>query len=101
VSSAASSSKPAAANFTRVVDVAQYSGADWANEVRREKALTIDQAKAIAAADPKITYFFITKGGQMSLGTKGVFHTGDVVFFSGKPWYGSAPGLADAYEKTP
>lgn len=102
LSSSSSSSKPAAtAIFNRVADVAQYGGADWANEVRRDKALTIDQAKAIAAANPKITYFFITKGVQMSLGAKGVFRTGDVVFFSGKPWYGSAPGLADAYQKAP
>jgi len=99
VSSAASSSKAAVVAFSRVADVAQYSGADWANEVRRDKGITIDQAKALAAANPKITYFFITKGGQMSLGAKGVFRTGDVVFFSGKPWYGSAVGLADAYEK--
>ncbi len=102
LSSSSSPSKPAAAPiFNRVADVAQYGGADWANEVRRDKALTIDQAKAIAAANPKITYFFITKGVQMSLGAKGVFRTGDVVFFSGKPWYGSAPGLADAYQKAP
>ena len=85
--------------FKQVLNVAQYSGADWANEVRRDKALTLDQAKAIAAANPKITYFFNTKGWQMSLGAKGVFRTGDVVFFSGKPWYGAAAGLADAYEK--
>lgn len=99
LSSVANSSKAAAVVFKQVLNVAQYSGADWANEVRRDKALTLDQAKAIAAANPKITYFFITKGGQMSLGGKGVFRTGDVVFFSGKPWYGSAAGLADAYEK--
>jgi hypothetical protein len=98
-SSASSAPKAAAVDFNRVVDVAQYSGADWANEVRRDKGLTLDQAKAIAAADPKITYFFITKGGQMSLGARGVFRTGDAVFFSGKPWYGSAVGLADAYER--
>ena len=85
--------------FNRVADVAQYMGADWSNEIRRDKGLTLDQAKAIVAANPKITYFFITKGGQMSLGAKGVFRTGDVVFFSGKPWYGSAVGLADAYER--
>lgn len=101
ISSASSSSKAPVANFKKVADVAQYSGADWANEVRRDKAITLDQARAIAAANPKITYFFITKGVQMSLGAKGVFRTGDAVFFSGKPWYGSAPGLADAYEKTP
>jgi len=99
VSSASSSSKAATIAFNKVADVAQYSGADWSNEVRRDKALTVDQAKAIAAANPSITYFFITKGVQMSLGAKGVFHTGDAVFFSGKPWYGSAPGLADAYER--
>lgn len=100
-SSTASSVKAAVVTFNRVADVAQYSGADWANEVRRDKGLTIDQAKVIAAANPKITYFFITKGAQMSLGAKGVFRTGDVVFFSGKPWYGSAVALADAYEKNP
>lgn len=99
LSSAASSSKAAVVLFKQVLNVAQYSGADWANEVRRDKALTLDQAKAIAAANPKITYFFITKGRQMSLGAKGVFRSGDTVFFSGKPWYGSAVGLADAYEK--
>lgn len=94
-----SSSSAAAIAFTRVLDVAQYSGADWANEVRRDKALSVDQAKAIAAANPKITYFIIVKGAQISLGSKGVFRNGDTVFFSGKPWYGSATGLADSYER--
>jgi hypothetical protein len=98
-SSSSSAPKAAAITFTRVVDVAQYMGADWTNEIRREKALTVDQAKAIAAANPKITYFVIVKGGQMSLGSKGLFLKGDVVFFSGKPWYGSAVGLADSYER--
>lgn len=97
--SSSSAPKLAVIEFNRVVDVAQYIAADWKNEIRRVKGLTLDQAKAMAAADPKITYFFITKGGQMSLGTKGLFRTGDVVFFSGKPWYGSAKGLADAYER--
>lgn len=96
---------PAATVFNKLADVAQYKGADWKNEVRRETGLSLDQAKAIAAANPNITYFFITKGGQMvlegsaSFTAKGVFRSGDAVFFSGKPWYGSAPGLADAYEK--
>ncbi|RYY76497.1 MAG: hypothetical protein EOO52_03040 [Gammaproteobacteria bacterium] len=97
--SSSSSASVVKVEFNRVLDVAQYLGADWANEVRRDKGLTLDQARAIAAANPKITYFFITKGGQMSLGAKGLFRTGDAVFFSGKPWYGSAKGLADAYER--
>jgi peptidyl-Asp metalloendopeptidase len=97
----ASSSKAAVVNtfYNKVADVAQYSGADWKNEVRRDKGLTLAQAQAIANADPKITYFFITKGFQMSLGAKGVFKAGDVVFFSGTPWFSSATGLADAYTK--
>lgn len=95
----------ATASFNKVANVAQYKGADWKNEVRRATGLTLDQAKAIAAADPNITYFFITTGYQLVLEgsstftAKGVFRTGDAVFFSGAPWYGSAPGLADAYEK--
>ena len=28
-----------------------------------------------------------------------VFRKGDAAFFSGKPWFGSTPGLADGYEK--
>lgn len=98
--------KPAAVvAFNKVSDVAQYKGADWKNEVRRETGLSLEQAKAIAAANPNISYFFITKGAQMvlegstSFTAKGVFRTGDAVFFSGKPWYGSAPNLADIYEK--
>ena len=97
--SASSASSVAKVEFNRVLDVAQYSAADWSNEVRRDKSLTLDQAKAIAAANPKITYFFIIKGGQLSLGSKGLFRTGDTVFFSGKPKYGSAKSVADAYEK--
>ncbi|MET0355972.1 MAG: zinc-dependent metalloprotease [Cellvibrio sp.] len=98
-SSASSVTKQLVVEFNRVADVAQYISADWKNEIRREKGLTIDQAKAIAASNPKITYFFITKGGQMTLGSKGLFRKGDAVFFSGKPWYGSAKGMADAYER--
>jgi len=97
--SSAPSSKAATVIFNKVANVAQYGGANWLNEVRRDKGLTLDQAKAIANANSKITYFFIVKGAQVSFGTKGVFRTGDTVFFTGTPWYGSAYGLADAYEK--
>jgi peptidyl-Asp metalloendopeptidase len=85
--------------FKPVLNVAQYRGADWANEVCRYSALSLEQAKAIAAADPRIAYFFIVKGASLSLGDKGVFYAGDAVFFSGNPWYGTALDLADAYQK--
>jgi hypothetical protein len=89
-------------------NVAQYKGADWKNEVRREGGITLEQAKKIGASDPDITFFFYVKGrirlegksGPNGWTEKGTFRRGDAVFFTGKPWYGSAPGKADAYEKT-
>jgi hypothetical protein len=95
-------------HWKMIPDVAQYKGADWANEVRRERGISLERAKEIGASDQRITYFFYMKGGSMYLEggsgphgwtDKGVFNHGDAVFFSGKPWYGSAPGFADAYEK--
>lgn len=91
-------------NFEKIPDVAQYKWADWNNLVKIEKGITVEQAKAIASSNPDIDYFFYTKGWQMSLEDPNwqnfkVFHHGDVAFFSGKPWWGSAPGLADGYIK--
>jgi peptidyl-Asp metalloendopeptidase len=105
MASSKSASSSAAVVFAKVAGVTQYSRADWKNEVSRGKGLTLEEAKAIAIKNPKISYFFIVKA-QMYLGSwgaatgKGVFNAGDVVFFSGRPWYGSARGLADAYEKS-
>ena len=89
-------------------DVAQYKGANWSNEVKRVSGVSVEEAKRIAEADPSITYFFYMKAPRMYLegkagpdgwADKGVFLGGDAVFFSGDPWYGSAPGFADSYEK--
>jgi hypothetical protein len=43
--------------------------------------------------------FLEGKPGPGGWTEKGVFRAGDSVFFTGKPWYGSAPGFSDAYEK--
>ena len=95
-------------SWKRVPDVAQYKGADWANKVHREYGISLEKAMQIGASNPNITYFFYMKGERMYLEgepgpkgwtEKGVFRKGDAVFFSGKPWYGSAPGFADSYEK--
>lgn len=86
-------------SWVKKSDVAQYKGADWKNKVKRVNGISVGKAKQIAEQDPEITFFFWTKGGQMVLEGQGVFRRGDTVFFKGKPWYGSAPGLADAYEK--
>jgi hypothetical protein len=95
--------------WKKTPDVAQYKGADWKNEIKRVSGLTLESAMKIGKSDTNITFFFYMKeGAQLYLDgkpgpdgwtEKGVFREGDAVFFSGKPWYGSAPGYSDAYEK--
>lgn len=89
--------------FKMVPDVAQYKGADWSQAVGISYGITEDEAMQIAKSNPKITYFFRTKGFQMILETESGdyrrFRHGDTVFFTGTPWFGSAPGLADGYVK--
>lgn len=91
--------------FQIVKDVAQYKEASWDNVVGIAKNITRWQAFKIADNNPDITYFFFTKGGRMVLekenGDFRVFNRGDAVFFSGEPWWGSAPGLADGYVRNP
>jgi hypothetical protein len=118
--------------FKHIPDVAQYKGSDYSNAIRVERGITVEEAKAIAAADPAIDYFFIVTGGMMVLefapdqrhepekdplklvsggsyrfdddrpgkGYMRLFEHGDAVFFRKEgQWLGSAPGLADVYEK--
>lgn len=89
--------------YKKEADVAQYGEADWNNAVGIARCVTLREAKKIADQNPNITYFFYTKGGQMVLGTSDgnirVFRYGDAVFFTGEPWWGTAPGLADGYIK--
>lgn len=102
--------KPSAVDsgFDKIPDVAQYKWSDWSGHIKTVRDLTLDEAKTIASSDPKIDYFFFTKGMQMvlepfdwdwSLENARVFHHGDAAFFSGDPWWGYAPGLADGYIK--
>lgn len=99
-------------DWKKIPDTAQYkwassSGNRWSNEIRRAKSITLKKAFDIANNDDRITFFFYTKGRQMylevnkenTIAPKGPFRYGDVVFFGGGAWYGSAPGLADIYEK--
>lgn len=89
--------------FKKIPNVAQYKMADWSKAVGIAKGISLEQAYKIANENPDITFFFYTKGGQMVLekedGSYRVFRHGDTVFFSGDPWWGSAPGLADGYTR--
>ena len=100
-------------NWKKKPDLAQYKwaspGNKWDNEVLRVHYLSPEQAVEIAEQLPEVTFFTYIKGGQMCLegedGTmangKGCFVYGDVIFFKGKDWLGTAPGLADTYIKQP
>ena len=83
--------------WKKTPSVAQYGGADWSNLIHTEKNCTVEKAKRIAMLNPNITFFFFCNG-QLVLDGHGTFDTDDAVFFSGEPWYGSAP-QCDAYQK--
>lgn len=91
------------AGFQKVPDVAQYKKADWSHVIGMARGVSLEEARNIANNNPEITFFFYTKGYQMVLENEDgyrQFKHGDAVFFSGIPWWGSAPGLADGYIKT-
>ncbi len=84
----------------KVSDVAQFGGADWENVIGMVSGVTLEEACQIAEKNEQIDFFFYMKGEQMALQNGSafrVFHKSDAVFFSGKPWWGSAPGFADGY----
>lgn len=86
--------------WNKKTDVAQYGGANWSNRILKKSNLTLDEAKIIAVQNNDIEYFFYMKEGYMYLsGIEESFKKGDAVFFSGKPWLGSAKGKADTYIK--
>jgi hypothetical protein len=93
----------ATSKFKRIPDVAQYKMADWSNAIGIARGITLDEAYKIAEENPKITFFFHMKAWRMVLeredGTCRIFYRGDAVFFSGEPWWGSAPGFSDGYIK--
>lgn len=89
--------------YQKTPDVAQYKGADWENVIGLAKGLSLKEAETIANSNPVITYFFFMKGSFMFLENEEgyrSFEHGDAVFFTGTPWWGSAPGMADGYVKT-
>lgn len=88
--------------FQKIPDVAHYKMADWKNVVGVKKNMTVSRAVRYAKKHPEITYFFYVKGGRMILENETGyrrFDQGDAVFFTGTPWWGSAPDLADGYIK--
>lgn len=83
-------------------NVAQYGQASWENYVSKTSKTTVEEAMRIAFANPDITFFFFCREYMVlddPAAEYGPFEPGDAVFFTGDPWYGSAP-QCDSYEKT-
>ncbi len=81
------------ANVQKVPNVAMYGEGNWDNYLYTQNCSSIDNA--LQAAQTAASFFFYCRG-PMVLGNGRSFQTGDTVFFTGSPWWGSAP-QCDAY----
>lgn len=54
-------------DFHKVADHAEYNGNDYKNAIHVERGISLEEAKAIAANDPEIDYFFFVKGEVLIL----------------------------------
>ncbi|MDH4471937.1 MAG: glycosyl hydrolase family 18 protein [Fluviicola sp.] len=88
--------------WKKTANVAQFKGADWSNFIQKVPNCTAEEAKRIALKNPQISFFFFCRTSMVLEGPVyekyGPFNPNDAVFFSGKPWYGSAD-QCDSYEK--
>ncbi|MFZ6721853.1 hypothetical protein [Undibacterium sp. Ji49W] len=83
--------------WVKIPGVVMHDEAAWNNEVCHKTCMTLAEAKAFAAGNDRITFFFYVKHFTI-LAKQRILHAGDVVFFSGKPVLGTEAG-ADVYEK--
>ena len=94
--------KPTSHEYKKVPNVAQYKGSDWSGHIKTVHNMTLEEAKAFANQNDKITFFFHMKTGmclEIAPPEHQFFSPGDAVFFSGEPWWGSAPGMSDGFIK--
>jgi hypothetical protein len=84
-------------NWTKTPNVAQYGEASWNNWIATENFSTVEDAQNYALQNPEITFFFYARQ-YMILSNGRSFNPGDAAFFSGQPWFGSAP-QCDSYQK--
>ena len=88
--------------FVKSADVAMFAGADWAGLRKTVPGCTPEEARRIAMLDPESRFFFFCRDGMVLENPEWpeprIFNPGDAVFFSGEPWWGSAP-QCDGYQK--
>lgn len=80
-------------SIQKVPNVAMYGEAKWDNYLYTQNFPTLNAA--FQAAGTEASFFFYCRG-PMVLGNGRSFQTGDAVFFTGTPWWGSAP-QCDSY----
>lgn len=88
--------------FVMTPNVAMFAGADWSAFRKTVPNCSPEQGRRIAMVDPEIRFFFFCRDGMVlenpAWSEPKVFNPGDAVFFSGEPWWGSAP-QCDGYQK--
>src|SRR5262249_34179370 len=87
--------------WMKTANVAQYEQGNWDNFISKQSNMTPASAMRFAFADPNVTFFFFCREYMVLDGAPArysPFQPGDAVFFSGEPWFGSAP-QCDAYRK--
>lgn len=80
-------------SIQKVPNVAMYGEANWDNYLYTQNFPNVNAA--FQAAGTEASFFFYCRG-PMVLGNGRSFQTGDAVFFTGIPWWGSAP-QCDSY----
>jgi hypothetical protein len=89
--------------WTKTPNVAMFKGADWGGYISTVPNCSPPQAQRLALLNPKITFFFFCRDPMVLEKTgnnpQRTFNAGDAVFFSGEPWFGSAP-QCDSYQKS-
>ncbi|MFZ6778021.1 hypothetical protein ACO0LD_14410 [Undibacterium sp. Ji83W] len=83
--------------WQKISGMAVLDEASLSLEVCRMQCMTLAEAKAFAATDDRITFFFYVKHYAIMYHHH-VLHAGDVIFFSGAPALHAEPG-ADCFEK--
>lgn len=86
------------ASVHTVPNVAMFEGANWDNYLYTQNFPTIDAA--FKGATTAASFFFYCRG-PLILHNGRSFNPGDAVFFTGVPWWGSAPQSDGYYLGTP
>lgn len=88
--------------WTKTANVAMYEGANWDSYIKTVPQCPPEQARRLALLDPSISFFFYCRQPMVltnpAWSAPRQFNIGDSVFFSGEPWWGSAP-QCDSYAK--